>query len=171
MSHSPEKDVLGRIRWQLFATLTFRPGLESRVAICKRLLFAWLRSSASFTGGFKRLVWVVRAERGELGGRFHLHVLLAGLPIETKQRGCLSWSFFCIAEWKRLTGSRVTVQPFDPSLSGVQYVLKGMGAGASYEMRKFHLQSCDLMLSESIRSIVRRGCNVGDRSAGKAVQC
>ena len=76
-----EEFAIRRVRWQLFATLTFK-----REKLSQRhrygLLFAWLRRLAdSKEVHFKRLLFAVRAEAGESFGRFHYHVLISGLPV------------------------------------------------------------------------------------------
>lgn len=130
-----------RERWQLFATLTFAspvPGEAARV----RMLFAWLRT-ISKTGGIKfpGLLWIARAEQGEVGGRHHFHVLITGLgPCGVTP----AFPFVTMAAWERLGGGMARVYRYEARLSGVDYLMKGLeqldttaeGAQA-YEFNKF----------------------------------
>jgi hypothetical protein len=72
-------DFLGRIPWEVFVTLTFDP---KRVFDVDRELA--MKEARWWCGEVSRLVrkpvaWVIAPERGH-GGRWHAHVLLAGLP-------------------------------------------------------------------------------------------
>jgi hypothetical protein len=72
-------DFLGRIPWEVFVTLTFDP---QRVFDVDRELA--MKKARWWCGEVSRLVrepvaWVIAAKRGH-GGRWHAHVLLAGLP-------------------------------------------------------------------------------------------
>jgi hypothetical protein len=72
-------ELLGRIRWEWFVTLTFDP---KRVWDVDRELV--VKEARWWCGQVARLVrrpvaWVIAPERGH-GGRWHAHVLLVGLP-------------------------------------------------------------------------------------------
>src|SRR4051812_31129149 len=72
--------ALSRIEWQLFVSFTF---VRERMpaSVCRAYWFAWLRAVARIYGvHFKRVLWFLRSEFGEVGGRYHYHALVSGLP-------------------------------------------------------------------------------------------
>lgn len=132
-----------REAWELFATLTFKgavPGQARRMC----MLFAWLREVARQAKvSFPKLLWLARAELGEKGGRDHFHVLLSGLPFSGVTTG---QCFAAMAAWEGLGGGYARCYIYDPQLSGVTYVMKGLedsgpsarSAGAvAYEIGKY----------------------------------
>src|SRR5436309_894314 len=77
---NPEAVCLRLINWQLFSTLTFESIVSEPIRI--KMAFAWLRVLASnFRIHFHTLLWCLRQERGEIGGRLHFHSLIANLPV------------------------------------------------------------------------------------------
>lgn len=128
---SPDHYVANKISWQFFATLTF-----SRVptaAVREKMLFGWLRwfsemsrkqAAKRSTGtGREKLLWMVREELGEVGGRFHYHALLAGIPeflvnVRTAMASC--------AAWENQGGGMARNYIYQPDLDGVDYVFKGL---------------------------------------------
>lgn len=157
-SAKPELLSLGRVAWQLFATLTFKQErLPDRYRVT--LWFSLLRETASNLGvHFSEVVWCLRSEAGELNGRRHLHALIAGLPAYTiTPRICRATESI----WQRLGGGFPEVRVYDPSLAGADYILKGLEQvrgeslkGANlYEFRKFG-QAGDVTLSESLIRVV-----------------
>lgn len=71
--------ALSRIEWQLFCSLTFvRENMP--VSLCRRCWFTFIRDVAEIQGvHFRRLLWLLRSEFGEIGGRYHYHALIGGL--------------------------------------------------------------------------------------------
>jgi len=159
---TPEAFHLERIGWQLFGTLTFKSErLPERVRLA--MWFALARQTGKrLAVKFPRLLWCLRQEEGEIGGRRHFHCLLAGLP--TAQL-CPSLNFELMALWQSLGGGWARVMRYRDDLDGVGYVLKGLGYASqseqNYEMRKFGSESqhntraarsagyCHLILSNS----------------------
>ncbi|QIF02782.1 hypothetical protein [Roseimicrobium sp. ORNL1] len=154
---SPDVYTLSLETWQYFVTLTYRSedGEKNRVTVPKeddrrKMLFAFLRSILSTkrdkkTGHaidkvhWKGLLWAAREERGELNGRYHFHILVSGFPpgrVNAVQR------FAMRAMASRVGFGHSDVRVFDASLSGVQYVLKGLDEWSrrhanAHEMCKF----------------------------------
>jgi len=152
--------------WAFFVTLTYAskdksgnprkvPNLRERRA----MLFAFLREASK---GRKRnkhgtriesvpfpcLLWLAREERGELGGRYHFHILLSGLPsTRTNRTEC----FALKSIWTGLGGGFADVRLFDTGLPGVSYVMKGLAEWSkvhanAYELSKFTEDEKDRML-------------------------
>jgi hypothetical protein len=128
--------------WEWFTTLTFDSRDEKGRAVRvpdqiarRRMVHAFLRRVAEGnmrdkeTG--KRIhvihpvdfLWVVREERGEKGGRYHFHALLAGFPRERRNR---VEEFSLRSIWQEVGGGFADVRTFDAQLRGVRYVLKGL---------------------------------------------
>jgi hypothetical protein len=114
---------------------------------------------------FKKLIWCLRREDGELTGRGHLHALIAGLPPHAMTTATC-FSFMKI--WEQLGGGMARVSLYSPLLDGVGYVLKGCEAeyaragGDYYEARKFG-GNCDVMLSESVFHVLEGRRQIGKR--------
>lgn len=103
------------------------------------------------------LQWqLLRRENGEATGRYHYHALIAGLPAHVITKPTC---FATMKLWERVGGGMARVTQYDPSLDGVDYILKNgeqaisslasRKAGDYYELTKFG-GTCDLMLSESL---------------------
>jgi hypothetical protein len=150
-----EEFAIRRVRWQLFATLTFRSEKKSQ-RHRYGLLFAWLRQLAnSKEVHFKRLLWAVRAEAGENFGRFHYHVLVGGLPVhEVNPSTCQ----FFERLWKSVLGVGIAdVREWEAGRDAVSYVLKGIEGGTvkggnAYESGKFAQgRHTEVTLAQSMR--------------------
>ena len=61
--------------WDWFATITFRYSTAAHRAF--DLAESWLVIVEDAAGG--RISWAMAQSRGEVGGRVHLHILLAGV--------------------------------------------------------------------------------------------
>lgn len=142
--------------WQLFVTPTLRGARwtnsdgspSARVTRC--MLFQFLRIVADeFDIPFRDEFWLAREELGEIGGRFHWHLLLSGLHGMAGRRVIPSPNPVAdvhrvIACWQRCGASAgiIDVRPYDARLSGVSYIMKGLedwsttGANA-YELSKY----------------------------------
>jgi len=137
------------------------------------MLFASLRQCAGNFGlHFKKLLWCVRSERGEMTERHHFHSLIGGLPsFAVKTATCFS----IMRQWERIGGGMSRVYPYDSSLDGAEYVLKGceevLKAGSArvgasqYELTKFG-GSCDVTLSESLIRHLANRFGSGQRGDG-----
>ncbi len=165
---TPEAYQIGRIGWQLFGTLTFKSErLPERVRLA--MWFAYARQTGKRLGvKFHRLLWCLRQEQGEIGGRRHFHYLMAELPHEQL---CPALNFELMALWQSLGGGWARVARYRNDLDGVGYVLKGLGyaseAEQHYEMRKFGSQRCHLILSNSVWRTLHRA-NLGRHRSAAA---
>jgi hypothetical protein len=156
--HNPELFSLSLVGWQFFCTFTFDNKTISKSERIKlAMFFALLRTQAGNFGiHFKRMMWVLRRENGELTGRYHYHALIAGLPPHV-----VNWATANSTEkiWVRLGGGHARVTEYSSTLGGVDYILKKGDSlvsslatrwqGDYYELTKFG-SSCDLTLSESL---------------------
>lgn len=126
--------------WQFWIGPTFVPvgTHSSRVHRLKNFLeLAGKHGSTSY----RYLIYVVRWERGELGGRPHCHLFLGGL----KFTNIISMRHILIADWRKLNNqSRVSVSIFNRQLldRGAWYVANKQNAlttegGLQYEVSKF----------------------------------
>ena len=167
--HNPELLSLSRIEWQFFCTFSFK---SERLTDGIRLsiFFALLRTQArNFGVHFKQLVWALRRESGESTGRLHFHALIAGLPPSGRTAAT---SFSTMRLWERLGGGMARVTVYNPTLDGVDYILKRGDelagslatryAGDYHETQKFG-GSCDVMLSESVFKVLEGRRSIGQR--------
>jgi len=68
---------LARIRWDVFGTLTFRSVPSTKRAFGRA--WAHMHQAAELVERpYSQLLIALRAELGEMGGRFHFHYLLGG---------------------------------------------------------------------------------------------
>jgi hypothetical protein len=158
---TPEAYQMLRIQWQLFGTLTFKSErLPERVRLA--MWFAFVRQVGKrLSVKFPRLLWCLRQEAGEIGGRRHFHCLMAELPQECL---CPALNFELMALWQKLGGGWARVVRYRNDLDGVGYVLKGLGYATqneqNYELRKFGSEHCHLILSNSVWRTLHRA-NLG----------
>jgi hypothetical protein len=143
--------TLQRVHWQFFGTLTFKSAkLPERVRL--GMFFALVRSACRWHKiPFRKCVWVLRQEHGEIGGRLHFHFLIAGLPLYAVQ---VATAMSIKAQWQELGGGMARVRKFDSREQGLEYLLKDLNvtnAGANlYEVTKFSYSADEVMLSNSI---------------------
>jgi hypothetical protein len=140
--------TLQRVHWQFFGTLTFKSvKLPERVRLS--MFFALVRRLCRWHKvPFRKCVWVLRQEHGEIGGRIHFHFLIAGLPPYAVQ---VATAMSIKAQWEELGGGMARVREFDSSKQGLEYLLKCLNAGANlYEVTKFSYSADEVMLSDSI---------------------
>ncbi len=149
----PEVVFLERVPWQFFATMTFRKvDLPRKVRISMFFKFA-RQISRQHRIFFPNLLWALRLERGEIGGRLHFHSLIGGLPASAATKGNC---FAMMALWADSCGGGFArIRLFAPDLDGVSYVIKGLDGPAHngadlYESGKFVDQSSELMLAASV---------------------
>jgi hypothetical protein len=140
--------TLQRVHWQFFGTLTFKSAkLPERVRIT--MFFAVVRCLCRWHKvPFRKCVWALRQEHGEITGRLHFHFLIAGLPpFAVQVATCMSIK----AQWEKLGGGMARVREFDSREQGLEYLLKCLNAGANlYEVTKFSYSADEVMLSNSI---------------------
>lgn len=157
---NPEAYALELVNWQIFVTLTLPDNLlEAGEARHGRVLFAFLRKAADFGGvHFHSLLWCLRSERGEKGGRLHYHALMGGFPPRVQTPDGRSYSptsirgrFVLKNTWEQLVHAMARVQLFNDGLPGVGYVLKG---GAAYEAGKFSSSADRVTVSTSVQRII-----------------
>jgi len=166
---APDVYILSQMHWQFWGTLTFKRELPGRVVEC--IWVAWLRELSVWSGlkDCRRLMWIRRAENGELTGRYHLHALLqTGNP-----RLDLSRTAFALKrKWEALGGGIARVYVHEGGSSALSYMLKGpsLRDGAEqYEARKFGDGQSGVTLSEGLSQCIaaRKRKGVGqEMSAG-----
>jgi hypothetical protein len=149
---SPLVYAMREAPWQVFAHFTFKNPLpvarEAEVLVRNAQRKACRLAHVHFESAW----FLCRGEFGELGGRFHYHMLFGNFPPFARSSGfCMDVKQF----WSRLrlhVGSFADVQgdicqvwPFDWALDGVKYVMKGIeryeysGEAQNYELTKFGL--------------------------------
>lgn len=154
---TPEAFQIARVPWQLFGTLTFKSErLPERVRLA--MWFAFVRTTGKrLKVKFPHLLWCLRQEEGEIGGRRHFHCLMAGLP---RKQLCPALNFELMDQWQKLGGGWARVVRYRNELDGVGYVLKSRGyaseAEQNYEMQKFGSTHCQLILSNSVWRTLHR---------------
>ena len=143
--------TLQRVGWQFFGSLTFKSArLPERVRLA--MFFALVRRVCRwFKVPFRRCVWALRQEPGEIGGRLHFHFPIAGLPPDAVQEAT---SMSMKAQWERLGGGMARVRKYDSRKQGLEYTLKCLkvsnGGANLYEVGKFSHSADEVMLSNSI---------------------
>jgi hypothetical protein len=72
--------TLQRVQWQFFGSMTFKiTRLSERVRVT--MFFALVRCLCRWHKvPFRKCVWALRQEVGEISGRLHFHFLIAGSP-------------------------------------------------------------------------------------------
>lgn len=146
--------------WQLFGSFTFKSErIPERIRLC--MWFKLIRGVCKWHGiNSHRLLWALRQEPGEIGGRTHFHALIGGLPPHAVT---VPTCFAIMAAWERLGGGMARCREFDRTRNGPGYILECLqdrGADA-YESAKFGDSRCHLMVAKSViavsRAAVRRG--------------
>jgi hypothetical protein len=147
--------TLARIHWDVFGTLTFRSVPPTKKAYGRA--WALMHQTAELVQRpYSQLLIALRAECGEMTGRFHFHFLLGG----TQTRNAITLSHQLEHRWFGLFGQRAIskCRPYDRSRAGVAYVTKCLGKenwGANeYELGKFNLADT-VTLSRSVFRVIR----------------
>jgi len=172
----PDTYLLSQVDWQFWVTLSFKSDAVSSEKLRQSLWFALLRDLAGWWRvDFKRLLWLRRAERGELSARLHWHALLGGLPDSAISRPTC---FAIKNDWERLGGGMARVFVYDSARNALDYMLKReLGCesskklkegrpvsmtegGRQYESQKFGLAD-SVTYSEGLIRLLdrRRGCS------------
>lgn len=144
--------VLSSVPWNLFCTLTLREMVsEARLRL---EVERWLRWVAHISGEkFRKLVFVVRYERGEAHGRLHCHILIV-VPENRLTFFVVRAPYVCRAhrEWGLgMTKFRRVGIENDPV---VNYVLKETSGADSYELGKT-ARGLHLVVSKGLWRIAR----------------
>lgn len=154
---TPEVWTLALIDWQFYGTLTFKQArLPERIR--DSMWNAMIRKTAKAFGIHpKKMLTALSPENGEIGGRFHYHYLLAGLP---RQGINIASCFAQMSHWEQMGGGMARVYLFDPSLNGIGYITKCLGeksdvAGLCYETAKMGA-SLQLRLSPAAQKVTAR---------------
>ena len=157
---------LSSVPWDWFGTLTFgmrkipldqsQPDLLEKTAKFKivgsrvppvgvrfSMYFKWLRQQERHWRQ-KQTQWVLRHEKGEIGGRPHFHFLIRALPSGANTS---HFRMAAMNRWESLGGGMARIRRFDNQEYGgekdaVSYVLKNLGANA-YELAKFEQDESD----------------------------
>jgi hypothetical protein len=129
---------LKNVRWQFFATFTWRNTSLGSVASRESNLWNFFRKiSEDSQISLMKVPIVVRWEKGELGLRPHAHALLTGLPPSACNIGqAFTWA----AEWNQSQGfAQIKLVAESQEQNPFTYLLKGRdeGHGHRYELRKF----------------------------------
>lgn len=139
--------------WQAFGSFTFKrvPPQQLRIS----LWHDYVRVVADrYSVRSSRIVWGLREELGEIGGRPHFHALLDGLP----EHGVSQTEVLFKMEqlWKKYVDrccGFAEVHRYDRSLHGLEYILKclrvGITPAQAYEDRKFGRDTIRLYESKS----------------------
>jgi hypothetical protein len=90
--------------------------------------FAFLREAARVAGvHFKKSMWCLRYETGEITGRDHYHCLLSVLGSEWVR---IATCFYLMDFWeKKLRCGHARVRVFAPALGGAAYTCKDLRGG------------------------------------------
>lgn len=179
---SPLVHAIAGAPWQVFAHFTFKNPLpvEREAGV---LLRNTQRKACRLAHVHFESAWFLsRGEFGELGGRFHYHMLIGNFPPFAGTSGfCMDLKNY----WSRLrlnVGSFAGVQgdicqvwPYDLTLDGVGYVMKGIeryefaGEARSYELTKFGL-SDRITLSTALLTHVGREIRKGSSATVKTLR-
>jgi hypothetical protein len=162
--------TLARIRWDVFGTLTFRSVPTTKKAYGRA--WAFMRQAAELVQRpYSQLLIALRAELGEMTGRFHFHFLLGG----TKARNLITLAHQLEHRWFGLFGQGAIskCRAYNRSRAGVAYVTKCLGdrtQGANeYELGKFNLADT-VTLSRSVFRVIRDMDRMGKDAARACVK-
>ena len=145
---------LARIQWDVFGTLTFRSVPSPKRAYGRA--WAHMRQAAELVERpYSQLLIALRAELGEMGGRFHFHYLLGG----TWTRNAIALAHQLEHRWFGMFGQGAIAKcrAYDRSRAGVEYVTKcleeGVWGANEYELRKYNLADT-VTLSRSVVLVI-----------------
>jgi len=169
MNVNPWAQVLSRIQWEIFGSLTFAGALPPGPFVRSRALWSLLYHASEITGQpYGRLLTATREESGEHTGRLHLHFLLAG----SRQANLMTLAFRLESFWRNKYGI-CKVRPVLPRAGGrvSEYLCKGMSAGHLHEMGKFGMVNpvlgCKLTVSRSCLAVIARQERISTHGASR----
>jgi hypothetical protein len=172
---SPLVHAISGIPFDVFAHLSFKNPMPC-VQEVNALVGRFLRKAARMSHvHFDRFDYVGRGEFGELGKRFHEHIMLGNLGSFSHSTSYLMelrayWgqARFNVGSFAGVMGDICQVWPYDPASSGVGYILKGVeryefcSEARNYELSKFGLTD-QITVSDSLLKYVgrheRRDCS------------
>ena len=148
---SPLVYAISSFPWQVFAHITFKT-LPTRTA-AEKMTNAFLRSACRLSHThYEAHCSLLRGEFGEVGGRFHEHVMLGNLkpPVNTTAfrmdlRAVWAGPYADDGDISTIKWGICQVWPYVPTLEGVAYVMKGVerydhpAEAQAYEVTKFGL--------------------------------
>jgi hypothetical protein len=165
---SPMVHAIRDVPFDVFGHLSFknpRPAGREVHALMMRIIRKSGRLSHTH---LERILFVARGEYGEATHRFHMHILLGNLGLLSHTTGYLmtmkdAWSAarFNVGSFAGVMGDISQWWPYDPSLDGVGYVMKGLeryefaGEARSYELSKFGLTD-EVTVSDSMLRFASR---------------
>ena len=165
---SPLVYALSGRQFDLFCTWTFKTPLpyeREATTLVRRIL---RHTAARAHRHFEKMDTVTRGEFGELNKRFHVHTIIGNLgPIATTasfRLGLMNYweaARLDVGTHAGVQGDAARVWPYDSTLDGVRYVMKGLARyeqgdeARIYELSKFGL-SDKVTLSNSILRHVAR---------------
>src|SRR5262245_22007392 len=159
--------TLARVRWDVFGTLTFRSVPSTKIAYGRA--WALMRRAAELVQRpYSQLLLALRAELGEMTGRFHFHFLLGG----TQTCNAITLAHQLEHRWFGLLGQGAIskCRAYDRSRAGVAYVTKCLTKGTwganDYELRKFNLADT-VTLSRSVFRVSRSVDDMGRDAAAR----
>ena len=162
--------TLARIRWDVFGTLTFRSVPSPKKAYGRA--WALMRQAAELVQRpYSQLLIALRAELGEMTGRFHFHFLLGG----THTRNAITLARQLEHRWFGLFGQGAIskCRPYDRSRAGVAYVTKCLSPGNwganAYELKKFNLADT-VTLSRSVFRVIRDLDRMGEDATARTCE-
>ena len=165
MRKLPELFSLSKIEWQFFGTLTFRePSLRNRetgISNYRRIMrYHTFGREISRSLYFSRKNWkcvkfCLRLEQGEIGGLWHFHFLMSGLPPGAVNIGSCKfmqwvWSHEC-------KGGFCKIRLFDSRQNGVEYISKCLDPADKYEFSKFGLAQALTFSPACVRELHKQG--------------
>lgn len=120
--------------WDWFVTITFKDDPPRPEEALKRILL-WLADLQAHGGG-KLIGWIIAEEFGRVGGRYHCHLLIAGVARLPRR-------FWWKVAFDRF--GRTRIEPFDPDKAAAfyaaKYAAKALGAihpGGTLAGRELH---------------------------------
>ena len=166
---SPLVYALSERQFDLFCSWTFKnpiPYCHEATTLVRRIL---RHTAARAHRHFDSMESVIRGEFGELNGRFHYHTIIGGLgPIATTA----SFRLELMDYWESarrdvgtlagVQGDTARVWPYDSTLDGVKYVMKGLARyqfgdeAQIYELSKFGLTDQVTLSNSVLRHVARR---------------
>jgi len=83
--------MLSKVDWNLFWSATWARQ-KVPLLLRRKYWFSFVRALADHVGlHYRRVLWLLRTENGEIGGLSHQHALIAGLPHHVCTPWLLSW--------------------------------------------------------------------------------
>lgn len=165
---SPLVYALSEGQFDLFCTWTFKnpiPYEREASTLLRRIL---RHTAARAHRHFEQMETVTRGEFGELNSRFHVHTIIGNLgPIATTAAFRLELMNYWesarrnVGTLAGVQGDAARVWPYDSTLDGVKYVMKGLARyehgdeARIYELSKFGLSDKVTLSNSVLRRVAR----------------